>query len=99
MKKFPYIINEKINKIKLFKTSTLIMEVYNQKEFLRNDTLITTMIFDCIKIIIFVYNYEFSFNKDYLTAVYQGNIDYLNVKYVSYSYLLRYLIFYLQFMN
>jgi hypothetical protein len=81
-KDIPMMIEEKMIQLKLFNINKLIDDVYLQKDFLRNDKLVTVILFDCIKIIMFLYNYQFSFNHNILLINFQENTDLFNVKYV-----------------
>jgi hypothetical protein len=82
-KDIPLMIEERMIQIKLFNINKLIEDIYLNKDYLRNDKLVTVIIFDCIKIIIFLYNYQSSFNRNLLFTNFQENTDLLNVKYVS----------------
>lgn len=84
VKDFPLLVEDKMNQIKLFNFNKVIDDIYLQKDFLRNDKLITVIIFDCVKIIIFLYTYQLSFNRHYLIASFQGNTDLFHLKYVVY---------------
>ncbi len=82
-KDIPLMIEERMIQIKLFNINKLIEDIYLNKDYLRNDKLVTVIIFDCFKIIIFLYNYQSSFNRNLLFTNFQENTDLLNVKYVS----------------
>jgi hypothetical protein len=82
-KDIPLMIEERMIQIKLFNINKLIEDIYLNKDYIRNDKLVTVIIFDCIKIIIFLYNYQSSFNRNLLFTNFQENTDLLNVKYVS----------------
>ena len=82
---FPDHLEQKLNSMKLFDMNSLIKDIYHQKDFIKNDTLLTMVLFDCFKIILFIYNYEFSFNKDILSNKYKEQLNSFHIKFVKHS--------------
>ena len=75
--------DEKIENIKLLDFKNLIRDLYHQKDIIKNDIIITTIIIDCIKIVIFIYNFEFSRNKSLIYNKFEQNMHLYNTKFVK----------------
>jgi hypothetical protein len=83
LKKFPIQFEEKIRKLKMFQFESLYKEIYNQKDYLKNDIVISTMLFDSVKIILFLFSYEITLLSQTLTSKFKENSSNFETKFVK----------------